>query len=135
MDFNKLFDWYYLTHRLPPGGFSWPLRIGLGILFVGAIIVAIYSIKNLKKSSGWMKKLWYKLQVWGWTTGAVGLLLFFFREVRALYFSSRIYMFAWVLITIIWLIAVLIHWKLTTPNKEALAKKQEEYDKWLPNKK
>lgn len=135
MDLEKIFNLSYLFHRFPPGGFSWPIRVTLIVLFGGAIALAIYSgIKN-KKISGYNKKLWYKLQIWGWTSGLVGLLLFYFREVRALYLSARAYMLIWILFVLIWLLIIFIMHKKKAPNKEDLAKQKEEYQKWLPQAK
>lgn len=135
MDLEKSVNWYYLTHRFPPGGFSWPLRIFFIILFGGALALAIYSGIKRGKISGYSKKLWNKIQIWGWTVSLIGFSLFLFREVRAIYLSARIYMFSWVLITIIWLIVIVVMHKLNTPNKEEMAKKKKEYDKWLPQQK
>ncbi len=135
MNLEKLINFSYLFHRYPPGGFSWPIRIVLVVLFGGALIMAIYSGLKTKKVSGHAKKLWYKLQVWGWTVGLIGFLLFYFREVRALYLGARIYLLAWLVITVVWLLLMLILHKKNTPNKEEIVKKKEEYEKWLPQQK
>ncbi|RJQ33662.1 hypothetical protein C4566_03155 [Candidatus Parcubacteria bacterium] len=132
MNLEKLLNLSYLFHRYPPGGFSWPLRIVLIVVFGGAIAWGVYSGLKNKKVSGYGKKLWYKLQIWGWTSGLVGFLLFYFREVRALYLSARAYLLIWLIIMLVWLVLIIILHKKRTPDKEVLIKKKEEYEKWLP---
>ena len=134
MDLTKLFDFSYLTYRYPEAGFSWPIRITLLIIFIGTIVFAIYTHKKIKRAKT-TKKMWQKLQVWAWTTGIIGLLLMSFREIRAIYISSRIYLLIFIIIIIIWLIAILIYKKNKLPDKESQIKKEQEFDKWLPKKK
>ena len=135
MDFTKIFNTTYLFERLPDAGFSWPIRAALLALFIGAIILAVISQLKLKKSSGFSKKLWYKLQVWGWSTGLVGMTMFYFREVGALYLSARFWLLLFLLIVVVWLIFILVFWKRQVPDKEEAQKKEQEYDKWLPKQK
>ncbi len=135
MDLTKLIDLSYLFNRFPPGGFSWPFRVFLLFLFFYCIILAVKAGKNIKITSGNFKKLWYKVQLWGWTTGFIGLLLFFFREVRAIYLSSRIWMFIWILVTIIWGLSIIKYLKKELPKKEEIKEKQEAFNKWLPKQK
>lgn len=132
MDFTKLFDLEYLFIRYPEAGFSWPMRIGLLVLFVGAILVALYTHKKFKQKLGASTKAWKRLQIWAWSSGLVGLLLMYFREVRALYISARFWLFLWLLIYVLWLIYVLLRWKKDVPDKESQEKRKQEYEKWLP---
>lgn len=135
MDLTQIFNLSYLFNRYPPAGFTWPFRIALLIIFLAAIVLAIISKKKLKKVSGSSKRGWYKLQVWGWSTGIVGLLLMSFREVRALYISARAYLLLWLIIIFVWLIFILIYWKKVVPARESTIKDNEEFTKWLPKKK
>ncbi len=135
MDLTQLFNLDYLFHPYPLAGFSWPFRIFLLVVFLGAITFAIYAGKRNKKASSITRKGWYKLQVWGWSTGLVGLLLMSFREVRALYFGSRGYLLIWFVVIIVWLLSILIYWKKVIPDKEKREKKAEEFNKWIPKKK
>ena len=134
MDLTKLFSLSYLFERLPSDGFSWTFRISLLILFVGAIVLAIFAQKKAK-NSGPIKKFWQKMIVWGWTTGSIGLLLMLFREVRAIYLSARFWIFIWIFIMIIWLLLNIIYRHLKVPAKEELIKQQKEFDRYLPKKK
>ena len=82
-----------------------------------------------------VRKFWRKLQIWGWSTGLVGLALFYFREVRAIYLSARAWMFIWLIIALIWLIFIIIYWFRVIPKKKEAKQSREEFDKWLPKKK
>lgn len=135
MDITKLLDMNYLFHPYPLAGFSWPFRIFLLVVFLGAIIFAIITSKKKQTAPSITRKGWYKLQVWGWSTGVVGLLLMFFREIRVIYFSSRGYLLLWFLIIIVWLIFIFVYWKKTIPDKAKREKEAEEFNKWLPKKK
>lgn len=134
MDLTKLFDVGYLFQIYPGAGFDWPIRIVLIILFLGAIAFAVFAGKKIKPQ-GIMKKVWYKLQVWGWTTGIFGLIFVSFREAGAVYLSQRIWLLLWILIMMVWLLYILYYWKKVVPKKEELKQQTEEYNKWLPKKK
>ena len=133
MDLAKLFSLSYLFERYPEAGFSWPLRIALLALFIGALAVAIYGQKI--KPEGPIKKFWQKMVAWGWTSSLVGLLLMVFRETRAMYLSSRFWLGLWIIIVLIWLVFNLLYLKKKVPAKEELIKKKEEFDRWLPKRK
>lgn len=135
MNLKELLDWNYLFHPYPLAGFSWPFRIVLLVLFLGAIAVAIFAAMKKKNAPSVSRKGWYKIQVWGWSTGIVGLLLMSFREIRAIYLAARGYLFIWILISFIWLIFIFIYWKKVIPNKAEREKKTEEFNKWIPKKK
>jgi len=135
MNLTKLFDWTYLTHRYVAAGFSWPVRIILLVIFIGALIVAISATAKLKNQTGVKRQALIKLQIWGWSTGLVGLLLMVFREVRTLYLGSRLYLLLWLIIIFIWLGFVLHHRFIQMPKKMRDLKDQAEFDKWLPKKK
>lgn len=133
MDLNKLFDLSYLFQTFPVSGFSWPMRIILLALFVGAIALAIYARSKMKEK-GLRKKVWQKLEVWGWTSGLLGLFLMFLREVRALYISSRGYLLIFLVLMLVWLVFIIKFAKTKVPDKEELDRKEKEFDKWLPKK-
>lgn len=135
MDFTKLVDLDYLFYRLPPAGFSWTFRLVLLAIFIGCIILAIYSHKKIKTSPGVVKLAWRKMQTWAWSVAIVGLLLVTFREVRAVYLGSRVWLLLWLLISLAWLIIILIYWKREIPKKKEYIKAQEEYNRWLPKRK
>lgn len=135
MDFTKLIDLDYLFYRLPPAGFSWPFRIVLLVIFVGCMLLAIFSRQKAKTSPGILKLAWRKMQTWAWSVGIVGLLLMGFREVRAIYLGSRAWLLLWLLISLAWLVTILIYWKKEIPKKQEYIKAQEEYNRWLPKRK
>lgn len=135
MNLDKLLDWSYLFYRLPPAGFSWAMRIFLLVVFVGAIVIAIIAGIKYGKKQAIVKNFWLKLQIWGWSTGLVGLLLFYFREVRAVYLSSRAWLFLWLIIIFIWLVFIIVYWFRVIPKKKEAKESQEAFDKWLPKKK
>ena len=134
MNLEKLFDLAYMFNRFPPAGFSWPIRIALLLIFVGSIILALYAQKKINEK-GLSKKLWQKIQVWGWTNGLVGLLFVFFREVKTIYLGSRGWLLIFIIIMLIWLAFIIKFAKTKIPNKEAQDKKKQEVDKWLPKRK
>lgn len=135
MNLEKLLDLSYLFYRLPPAGFSWAMRIFLLIIFVGALVVAIIATIKYNKKEAIIKNFWRKLQIWGWSTSLVGLLLFYIREVRAIYLSARAWMFLWLIIIFIWLIFIIVYWFKVIPKKKEAKQSQEEFNKWLPKKK
>lgn len=135
MDLNKLFDLNYLFQRYTFEGFSWPVKIALLIFFVGAIALAVLAYYKKKSSSGPVKKAWSRIILWGWTTGIVGLLMVFFREARTLYLGSRGYLLIFLLAIFIWLVWIIYKSKKEVPDKEAIEKRQNEYEKWLPGRK
>ena len=135
MNLEKLLDLTYLFERYPSDGFSLPVKIALLVIFILAIILAIYAHRKIKPSYGASKKLWRKLEAWGWTTGLMGLVFVYLREVQALYLSSRFWLLLFLLIIIIWLLFIFRYWKKGVPNKEEAAKQEKEFDKWLPKRK
>jgi|GEM_PF-2154794 hypothetical protein len=135
MNLDKLLDWSYLFYRLPPAGFSWGMRIFLLIIFIGALILAIMAGIKYSKKQPIVRKFWRKIQVWGWSTSLMGLLLFYFREVRAIYLSSRAWMFIWLIIALVWLVFIIVYLFRVIPKKQEAKKSQEDFDKWLPKKK
>lgn len=132
MDLSKLTNLHYLFSPYPDMGFSWLMRSILLITFVGAIVLALLSGRQNKKALGPIKKVWKKWQVWGWTVGLMGLLLIIFREVNAIYLSSRGWLLTWLLVATIWAIFIIIYWKRKVPAKKKLLQEQEEFNKWLP---
>lgn len=134
MNLTKLFDWHYLTAPYASSSFSWPMRIVLLILFLGSIILALQATLKIKNISG-PKITWKKLQLWGFSTGLVGLLLMFFREVRAVYLGSRLWLLLWIIIILVWLGFILYYWKIKLPLKIQNQKEKSEFEKWLPKAK
>jgi len=134
MDLTKLFDLSYLFEKFPQAGFSWPMRIVLLVLFIGSLVLAIYANRKTKNKNV-SKKLWQKIQVWSWTNGLAGLVFIYFREVRAIYLSSRGWLLLFLIIMFVWLVFIVKFAKTKLPNKEELEKKEQEFDRWLPKKK
>ena len=135
MNLEKLINLNYLFDRYPDYGFSLPTKIFLILYFVISIIIAIKAGKKLNTNPGIMKRTYNSLENWGWTTGVLGLLLFFFREVNAIYLGSRIWMLLLLIFTIIWLILIVKYYKKEIPKKEELKKERERFSKYLPRKK
>ena len=131
MNLDKLFDISYMFYRFPPAGFSWPIRIVLLIVFIGSMLLALYAAKKIQQKD-LRKKVWQKIQIWGWTNGIIGLVFIYFREVRAIYLSARGWLFIFIIVMLIWLAFIIKFAKTKIPDKEALEKKQQEFDKWLP---
>ncbi len=132
MDLARLIDISYLFQSQPAEGFSWPFRIVLLVIFIGALVLAIYSGLRAKKTTSVIKRVWSKFQLWGWSAGLVGLLLFSFRELQAIYIGARVYILAWLIIIFIWFISILFFVRKSKATKEARVEKDEEYNKWLP---
>ncbi len=132
MDLSKLTNFHYLFSPYPEMGFSWLMRIILLLIFVSSIVLAVISSRQNKRALGPIKKVWKKWQIWGWTVGIIGLLFILFREVNAIYLSSRGWLLIWLLVAFIWAIFIIVYWKRKVPAKEKLIKAQEEFNKWLP---
>jgi hypothetical protein len=135
MNFKQFLDLHYLFNKYPPVGFSNSLRITLWMVFILLIIIAILAGRKSQKLSGAPKKAWRKLQIWGWISGPVGLLLIICRELGAIYITARFWLLLWLLITIIWLIFIILYRLRKVPSQEKLKKEQAEFSKWLPRKK
>lgn len=135
MNLAKLFDWSYLTHRYAIENLSWWTLSILLIIFGAALIAAISVTKKLKDKNVGARKFLTKIQIWGFSASIVGALLIFFREVRALYLSSRILLLLWLIIILVWLGFLIYEWKVILPKKKQDQKSQEEFTKWLPKKK
>lgn len=134
MNLTKLLDWGYLIQRYPEAGFSWPMRIVLLIIFIGGIVVGLFAYTKLKSKTP-PKNLWIKLQTWGWAAGILGLLLMIFRETRAIYLSSRLWLLLWIVIIFIWLIYIIYYAKFILPKEKKNIDQDEELLKYLPHKK
>lgn len=135
MDLTNLLHWWYLIERYPQAGFSWPMRIVLLIIFIGSILAALHAFNQLRNKVA-PKSLWIRLQTWGWASGLVGIILMIFRETRAIYLASRLWLLLWILIVFIWL-GYIIYFKikiLPTMKKHDEVD-QETYGKYLPHKK
>ncbi len=135
MNLEKLINLSYLFDKYPRIGFSLPIKLILILLFISAIIIAIKAGKELKNNPGLMKKVYDRLQNWGWTTGLVGFLLFFFREVRTIYLSSRILIIILLISSFIWIFRIIRYYKKEIPKKKELKKEKQEYSKYLPKQK
>ena len=135
MNLEKLINLNYLFERYPIDGFSLPIKSFLIIIFIISIIIAIISGKKLKNNPGIMKKVYNKLQNWGWTTGLIGFLLFFFREVNTIYLGSRIWMIILLISSFIWLLTIFKYYKKEVPKRKIEKKEKEEFNKYLPKKK
>lgn len=134
MNLGKLFDWQYLTAPYALTGLSWPMRIILMLFFTAAIILAVQATIKLKNNTDF-KNLWKKLQAWGFYIGSVGWLLIFFREVRAVYLGSRIWLLIWLIFALVWLVMIIRYWKIQIPLQTKTRQERAEFEKWLPKKK
>ena len=134
MDLYKLFNIDYLFYPYPAAGFSWPVRIILLAFFVATIIMAIWAGKKSQQATSIYKKAWRKWQIWGWSSGIIGLSLVIFREIDTIYLSSRIWLLLWILAVLVWLGFIIKYWKQTVPAKAQAMAKEAEFKKWLPKK-
>ncbi len=135
MNLEKLINLNYLFERYIIDGFSLPIKFFLIIIFIISIIIAIISGKKLKNNPGIMKKLYNKLQNWGWTTGLIGFLLFFFREVNTIYLGSRIWMIILLISSFIWILTIFKYYKKEIPKRKKNKKEKEAFNKYLPKQK
>lgn len=135
MNLAKLFNWSYLTNRYAVENLSWWTLTVLFIIFGLALIVAFLATKKLKDPNTNARRFLIKLQIWGFSSSIVGAALIFFRQVRAMYLSSRIWLLLWIIIVLVWLGFLIYEWKVILPKKKQDQKSQEEFNKWLPKKK
>lgn len=135
MDFSKLFNLEYLFLPRNYEGFSLPFLIGLLAFFGLSIVWAIWSGMKKNKAGAVYKRAWGKWQIWGWTNGITGLLLVGFREANAIYLGSRIWLFLWLLIALIWLLTIIKFMIKDLPAQRKEREKEKEFQKWLPNSK
>jgi hypothetical protein len=135
MDLTKLLDWNYLFRAYTFDTLSTPFRIALYGFCVLSIVAAIFAQRQLVKNSGIIKKWNKKIVSFGWSVGLVGLLFLLFRETRALYLGSRLWLLLWLLGSLVWLIYLTIYKLVTVPKLQKQKQASAEFNKWLPKAK
>lgn len=135
MDLTKLFDWSYLMRPYTVETLSVPFRVGLYGLVVLLIILAVWAQKKLGKNPGFKKPFYKKIISFAWSAGIVGLLFIFFRETRALYLGSRLWLLLWLLGTLVWFGYLTIYYFRTLPQLKKQREENVEFNKWLPKAK
>jgi hypothetical protein len=64
-----------------------------------------------------VKKAARRLFTLAWTMGWIGIFLWIFRQVGALYISAPILLLIWAIISLIWLVMILKYWFITVPRR------------------
>ncbi|OIO48273.1 MAG: hypothetical protein AUJ34_03435 [Parcubacteria group bacterium CG1_02_41_12] len=98
-----------------------PYQSNIGTLFAGfnvlIIVLAIILRRLAKEKDLFIKKAVQKYGSWAWTMGAIGIILYIFRQINVMYLSAPIIVLIWAIIAIIWLILVLKYRIITVPKR------------------
>ena len=80
----------------------------LAYIFAGfnivLIIIAIICRRLAKKGDLFARKAAQKYGSFAWTMGAIGIILYVFRQINVFYISAPILVLIWAIVLIIWLI-------------------------------
>ncbi|PWB38851.1 MAG: hypothetical protein C3F02_02070 [Parcubacteria group bacterium] len=131
IDFKKFLDLHYLFAPYADP-LSTPFKIGLLTVFILSLVFGLVAGLRRTQAMNIHKRGWRKWQVWGWSTGLVGLLLVAFRETRAAYLGSRLWLILWLLLILVWGIFIIKYWFWTIPRKKKEMHQEAEFKKWLP---
>jgi|GEM_PF-6098149 len=131
IDLSKLTDPSYLLDPNPPYQFSgfWPL-LGLFVfLFIAALLVTFFSWRP------WHQPIPKRLTTPLWVAASGGLLLLFCRYQSIPYLSARALLFAFTLVSLLW-----IAYSLSVMRRELMLEREaedkiERMRKYLPRKK
>lgn len=131
IDFLNLNFWFTLN----PG--PW-YQSGTVVLWggIGMLILALLFKLAVKffKIKGVLAKFWNKLATWALVLGLLDLVLWFFRDQRVPFFSSRFWLLIVVLLALVWLIFIFIFLIKKKPEEKKGAARAQEFDKYLPSR-
>jgi len=98
-----------------------PYQSNLVYIFVGVcvllIFIAIICRRLAKDKDLFAKKAAQKYGSFAWTMGAIGIILYIFRQINVFYLSAPILILIWGIVLIIWLILVLKYKFLIVPKR------------------
>jgi len=131
---NKFFDlnfWFDIRPSIFTGYSIW---LFLGLALVGIILgfIALYLQKKYRQTDKISMKIWKKLSNLGFSFGIVELILMFFKQQRAPYLGMRIWLFLWIIISLVWLVFILKYIFKTVPQLRAEKQRQADLKKYLP---
>ena len=113
-----------------------PFTSDLAVLFigfdVGLIILAIIIRRLAKKSDIFGKKAAHKFGNLAWTMGAIGIILYIFRQINILYLSAPFVILVWLAVLIIWLILVINYRYRIVPKRRHAIKTGSQKDEYIP---
>ncbi|MAG29066.1 hypothetical protein CL632_02890 [bacterium] len=113
-----------------------PYQSDLAYVFVGInivlIIIAIISRRLAKKRDLFAQKAAHKFGSLAWTMGAIGIILYVFRQINVFYLSAPAFVLIWLIITGIWLILVLKYWLRTAPKRRKQVSGSTVKDEYMP---
>lgn len=135
MDLGKFFTPRYLfdTTLAPWQGFGEEvLYFCLGLIVAGIILKALVAYGKIEAVQ---TRLFGKLGTMGMTMGFLGLFFWVCRQQYIPVFNMRFWWIVWLLGVVVWVVFIVKNVKKLARNKEAAAKKQEVFDKYLPGMK
>ncbi len=113
---NLLSPSYLFRPNLGP--FVSPLAwVFLFALVLGMLLTLWLKVKFVKNKDIFAKKAARRLFSLVWTMGWIGIFLWLFRQINALYISAPVFLLIWAIISLIWLVIILKYWFITVPNR------------------
>jgi predicted membrane channel-forming protein YqfA (hemolysin III family) len=136
IDLKKLFDAGYLFDWLPPREseiiFAFAVIFGLAIILSG--LVWVYFIRK-ERFEPILQAVRSRIVFWLFVSGLVGLLLVFFRWQGIPYFAGRIWLLAWLILSLLWAVALLGYLLKKFPKERSLYQERLLRERYLPKPK
>ena len=126
-----LFSPAYLFHK-SLGPFQSNLAYVFVVFNIGLILIAIISRRLAKAKDLFARKAAQKYASFAWTMGAIGIILFIFRQINVFYLSSPVLVLIWAIILIIWLILVLKYLWFIAPKRRKDLMQEKGKREYLP---
>ena len=101
-------------------------------LVLGMLITLWLKVKFVKKKDIFAKKAARRLFSLVWTMGWIGIFLWLFRQINALYISAPIFLLIWAMISLVWLGMILNYWFRTVPRRRKQLNQETGKKLYLP---
>lgn len=96
---------------------------------IGLVALAILVKVITRKGDRFAKKAAAKFTSCAWTMGAIGVILYAFRQINVLYLSAPVFILMWAMATAVWLVLVANYCLRVVPKRrEAVARESETRD-------
>ncbi len=133
---NKLFTASYYFEQAPglPNLLAWRvIMIGSGVLIVVGVLCLVMARRW--KNDGIRRHMWQRFAGWSLTIAPIFYLLAFFRYQHAYFLSMRLWLAAWILLAVVWVLWLIKIRLVNIPRRIKAREAKDEYSKYLPQRK